>query len=437
MDRRRRIEALAIALLLLAAALGIQATTASPADQGAIDSSGEAYPGVTLITVQSFDSFSRNNGEAMIVSPNGMINWRFDPPDTRVFDAEMIDENTVMVSMATRRPASECPEPFDNTDPNPAICVENRVVEVDTDTNQIGWNYTWYDVWVQDHEVHDADRLDNGNTAIVDMGNDRAFVVNPEGEIVWKWNATERIGPGSDFWNNHVPDAEKDRLEPVHPEADWTHINDIDAVRGDNLLLSIRNFDVILEVEGETGDIVNVTGTPGDGLIDEQHDPNHLGGPDTMLVADSVNNRVIEIDPATGDRLWEYTGTDRRLQWPRDADRLPNGNTLIVDSRNFRVLEVNATGHVVWEYSLEIRQGIVYDADRVGLAEEPDNVPDARSFPETETVGPIASSIGFVESWAAVIFPPWVRISELFTIAAMLVLGVLLGIDLIGYYRST
>ena len=37
---------------------------------------------------------------------------------------------------------------------------------------------------MENHEVHDADRLPGGGTAIADVGNDRAFVVNQSGKIV-------------------------------------------------------------------------------------------------------------------------------------------------------------------------------------------------------------------------------------------------------------
>ena len=48
------------------------------------------------------------------------------------------------------------------------------------------------------------------------------------------------------------------------------------------------------------------------------------------------------------------------LDWPRDADRLPNGNTLITDSRNGRIIEVTPSGEVVWSYG---GLKVPYDAD--------------------------------------------------------------------------
>lgn len=64
----------------------------------------------------------------------------------------------------------------------------------------------------------------------------------------------------------------------------------------------------------------------------------------TILVADTGNNRIVEIDPSDK-KVWAY---ETRLNQPRWAERLPNGNTLIADSGNNRVIEVNAGGRIVW-----------------------------------------------------------------------------------------
>lgn len=48
------------------------------------------------------------------------------------------------------------------------------------------------------------------------------------------------------------------------------------------------------------------------------------------------------------------------LNWPRDSDRLPNGNTLIVDSRNGRVIEIDSEGKITWSFE-GLR--LPYDAD--------------------------------------------------------------------------
>ena len=82
-------------------------------------------------------------------------------------------------------------------------------------------------------------------------------------------------------------------------------------------------------------------------------------------MADSENDRVVEYArESEGEwrRTWELSGG---FNWPRDADRLPNGNTLITDTLNQRVLEVTPRGEVVWEY---YAPWAPYDAERLSAA---------------------------------------------------------------------
>jgi outer membrane protein assembly factor BamB len=197
--------------------------------------------------------------------------------------------------------------------------------------------------------------------------------------------------------------------------------------------MSIRNFDTTIEVERPSGDIVGVVGAPTrHEVMNEQHNPNRLERHDTLLVADSENDRVVEVDASNGSVVWEYdgTGSGEKLAWPRDADRLPNGNTLVTDSRNFRVLEVGPNGSVVWSHSLADRKGIVYEADRLGtgdepLAEEPDDVPAGGEL-QSRSTGGVGDTVATVESWLGFVFPPWVGIAEVLTGLVGLVAGVAL-----------
>lgn len=76
--------------------------------------------------------------------------------------------------------------------------------------------------------------------------------------------------------------------------------------------------------------------------------PRHASrqGTGNTLVVDTFNFRVIEVSPAN-QLLWEYTG----LIEPADATRLANGHILITDEQSHSVLEVDyATRAVVWRY---------------------------------------------------------------------------------------
>ena len=98
-------------------------------------------------------------------------------------------------------------------------------------------------------------------------------------------------------------------------------------------------------------------------VLNKQHNPQLLG-PDAVLVADSENDRVVELHEENGEWTvaWQADSAGGiGFDWPRDADRLPNGNTLVTDSRNNRVVELNASGDVVWSARVPT---VPYEADR-------------------------------------------------------------------------
>jgi len=78
-----------------------------------------------------------------------------------------------------------------------------------------------------------------------------------------------------------------------------------------------------------------------------------------VLITDNPNHKVIEIDPKTGDVVWEYgngtpgSGTNQ-LNYPNEAIPLTNGNILIADTYNGRIIEVTSdTKQIVWQYTAE------------------------------------------------------------------------------------
>ena len=90
-------------------------------------------------------------------------------------------------------------------------------------------------------------------------------------------------------------------------------------------------------------------------------DPNP-GAPDGTNNALRDSSRVLEINPVTLELVWEYTartagfpnqgGDDARFYscWESGAQRLPNGNTLITESKCGRIFEVTPDCEIVWEH---------------------------------------------------------------------------------------
>lgn len=433
MDARPRVMVLVAVLLLSISVVAGSALTSgtpeastrttpdtddSPTTPNATNTSGP-YPGHTLITLQAEVWFGENNGSAFIVSPEGETVWAWQPPNSRVFDGEMLRNGNLLFSVGEVVPTEDCPDEYDSRQ----NCILNRVVEVDYETKEVVWQYEWYDAFPTHHEVHDADRLPNGETVVADMGNHRVFTVDQSGDVTWEWKAEDHISEGTTFWEEYVPEDQQEEFRRKGPESDWTHLNDVDYLGNDTFLLSVRNFDTVLRVERPSGDITGVYGSPGrHEVMNEQHNPAYLttGERDTLLVADSENDRIVEVDAETNERVWLYdgTGSGTRLTWPRDADRLPNGNTLITDSRGDRVIEVNPAGEVVWEWKRKAPKPIIYESDRVFLPE------DERYLPEepggttgvdyrSRQSGPVGGTIASVNSWLSFWLPSWLGVVEL------------------------
>ncbi len=55
-------------------------------------------------------------------------------------------------------------------------------------------------------------------------------------------------------------------------------------------------------------------------------------------------SQILEVDSA-GNVVWSF---NQGLNWAHNADRLPNGNTLISDTGHDRVIEIDAAGVIVW-----------------------------------------------------------------------------------------
>ncbi|MFC7070375.1 aryl-sulfate sulfotransferase [Halobaculum lipolyticum] len=206
-------------------------------------------------------------------------------------------------------------------------------------------------------DAHDVDYLGDGEFATVDKGDERnrVLIYDESGEIVWQWRFDE-----------HTDRFPRDGGGPYG--EDWTHVNDVDQVGDDTLVVSVRNFDQVIAIDRDTKEIEWTLGADDDyETLNEQHNPDVIAGENgsfSAIVADSENDRVVEYartDDGDWERTWVLEGGG--LHEPRDADRLPNGNTLVTDRRGHRVVEVTPRGEVVWEFYTPWQP---YDAERVG-----------------------------------------------------------------------
>lgn len=257
---------------------------------------------------------------------------------------------------------------------------------------------------------HDWARLANGNTIVLanlihavkgfkhpQVLDDVIYEVNPGGEVVWKWVASEHI---NEF--GFTP-AE---LKLVHntETVDYLHVNNLKVVgtnhwftEGDkrfdpeNLLFDSRNANFIAIIDKKTGKIVWRLGPHYEPISTEQPQPRNvprpvdqisgqhdahiipagLPGAGNLLVFDNQGiagypiaqlpftggSRVLEIDPVKNQIVWQYTGADSgdpswsfRSTHISAARRLPNGNTFIDEGQSGRLFQVTPAGEIVWEY---------------------------------------------------------------------------------------
>jgi hypothetical protein len=127
----------------------------------------------------------------------------------------------------------------------------------------------------------------------------------------------------------------------------------------------------VVEVDPE-GEVV---GNYGAEIFVAQHDPEMLPNGHILLCNHSKPHRAIEFDPKTGKIVWQSAGFELNATPVRDANRLPNGNTLITGST--KIVEVTAEGEIVWQLALKdiTFSGIdaaslgFYKADRISSQE--------------------------------------------------------------------
>ena len=253
----------------------------------------------------------------------------------------------------------------DDDDDDDALGDEGRyLVRVSIDGSQV-------DTYQLPGAHHDFVELPDGTLGVI--GSDRRDVeghsvngaciveVSPEGteEIVWTaWDVLE--------------------YNPDEVDHGWTHANalDYDEVE-DAYYISIRNYNAIFKIDRASGDVLWMIGGPlsdfsdGEGATEfweGQHQFDVLDG--SILVfdnqpVDAFTSRVVEyaFDPDDGsaELIWIYQPDPAFYCYGLgDADRLPNGNTLITWSTSAQLDEVDADGNLLWQLNSGMGAGFGY-----------------------------------------------------------------------------
>ncbi|MFC6769196.1 arylsulfotransferase family protein [Natrinema soli] len=406
---------------------------AAAASDGLSTASKEAVPEAPPTENHTVVTESGRTGTITAYAPSGEVRY-YNNSRTKYFDVDPVEGDPLTVEYTAtdtiHTEGANCGAP---------PCARNVIERVDLETGDVEVVYERFDHKEAAAEWHDADRIDERHVLVADIVADLVFIVDTETEIIeWLWDAQSEfpLESGHSFPN------------------DWTHINDVEYIEdgrmAGRIMVSLRNQDRVVFLDREEGLLEGWTlgGENDANVLYEQHNPDFIpesrGGP-AVLVADSENGQIEEFQREDGEWNRSWLWEDERIQWPRDADRLPNGNTLITDTHGNRVMAVNESGDIVWE----VESTLPYEAERLEAGAESESGQSARelgleSRTVTEDAGgtggfgidPFAFLGGIVESilphriYNALIFVAPVWIGK--TAAAAIAVGLLSGLTWAG-----
>jgi hypothetical protein len=167
------------------------------------------------------------------------------------------------------------------------------------------------------------------------------------GQTVWEWRSWEHLDPAEDGI------AEVQSLRTL-----WAMGNNVVELANGDILVSYRPISTVIRIDRTTGRIVWKLGPP---TLAGQHAPTSLASGNILIFDNGVHrlddplpfSRVIEVNPASNEIVWTYQDNPvSNFFTPRmgNAQRLPNGNTLINEASFGRFFEVTPQGETVWEY---------------------------------------------------------------------------------------
>jgi hypothetical protein len=299
-------------------------------------------PNATVVT-------SHHGGYLAVIGANGSLSyvdtthdgyWDVDPVPDRRATLEYVAHDDIGKA-ASCRPLED-------------HCVRQILERVNLSTGETTQLYTEVQPRSREGEWHDADRLDEHRVVAADMYLNRLRVINHTSGI------GERVYPMQRYYP----------LSAGGPyPGDWTHLNDVEILDNGQLMGSVRNMDQVLFL-WPNGTVADRLGADGDhDIMYEQHNPDYIpaenGGP-AVVIADSENDRIVEYQRRNGDWQQSWRWADGPLSWPRDADRLPNGTTLVTDTIGNRLVEVGPDGDRLWTVSVPKP----YEAERLGTGDE-------------------------------------------------------------------
>lgn len=186
---------------------------------------------------------------------------------------------------------------------------------------------------------------------------DAIVELDRNGNPVWTWHSYEHLNP------------EVDVIGELIPRYAWTLTNGMQYLEkdplegGEALLLSMRSLSTVMIVRKSDGQIIWRSPK---GMLNVQHDPSLLENGNILAFDNGLSrtpnphavfgSRVVEIDPKDNKVVWEFNGGKGVIERVRflapltsGAQRLRNGNTLVVNGPKGHLFEVTKDGELVWD----------------------------------------------------------------------------------------
>lgn len=336
-------------------------------------------PGLTLFNIRiGNDPQTDASGWAVAIEPDGEIVWFLSYPDRRIGDIQQLEDGRLLWIMNSP-----------SFDPVPGRCVEstldNRLISISPD---VPFFYSMH---------HEVNRMPNGNYILLAHDDQYFTGMTPEfwqGDKIIEFDrhTYEPLSQWSTFDDYDLIDYEPQ----LGPGGDWTHgnaatFNPLDGC----IYFSCRKLTRITRIDWATKTVVYNMGKNmpsgdddfGHNFFSFQHAPDPLPN-GNLLLFDNGNlleplsapriSRAVEIafndpsNPTDAQIVWEYALVDDNGDpvygaFLGDADRLPNGNTLICSGPPNLLYEVDAAAQLVWKVQVgtPFPDYSVYRSDRI------------------------------------------------------------------------
>ena len=244
------------------------------------------------------------------------------------------------------------------------VLKDRSILKVDRDS-KIVWEASiraHHDVWPTengDYWVLSHERVpDTGIYAARPIESDQIVLLSGDGKIRKKIPIIELLRrSGLDYL---LPRLQSTDIDPKIDALDVFHTNHVEPLDGrlesrspiyrkGNLLVSIRNINLIAIVDPHAGKIVWLWGP---GNLSYQHDPRMLSSGEILVFDNGASqSQLVQLDPLTDRVTWRYAPSGFFSSVSGAVQRLSNGNTLATESMRGYAFEVTPAGEVVWKYA--------------------------------------------------------------------------------------